>query len=228
MTELDKFFITDEKENCVRFVGDKLEALIPKRYASKNFLVVEKIIKALGVFTLRVNDTLEGGLQLPGVIQMEPIETYETTIGGDEYFVAVFHKGNRFMTTLDVFQDEKIGYFMWTEFLSVGRMPLFINYNNIPTLFDDLKEITGKGIEVDHAVVEIIYAHLYRDKDNLNTFYRHTDMKKEPARVSLRNVAYGPSSTHSRIIGSYADDGRNAALLNQSEVNHQLEDLFRA
>lgn len=228
MTDLSQYFEQDDKENCVRFIGDKLECFIPVRYKNENFLIVADKIQALGIFSIRINDTLTGGLQIPAVIQIDPTETYETTIDEEKYFVCVLTKNHRVMCSLDVMQIEKVGYFMWREFLSLGHFPSYINYQNVNSLFDDLKEITGRGLGANHAILEIILAHLFRDPDDLNIKYRHTPMVKPPAHVTLRDVSYGPSTTHSRIFGSYSDIGRNAALLNQSDTNSELSDLFRS
>lgn len=227
MSATDKFFEVDKVNDCVRFIGDKLEIFIPMRYQAKNYLIVEDKVRALGIFSMRVNGSVEGGLQIPAMVQIDAADTYTETIDGEQFFVCVLNKGGRFMTTLKVLRDDKLVIFIWTEFLSLGHMPSYITYDNAATLFDDLKEIAGKSIGVDHVLIEIILAHVYRDPDNLNIFYRHTDMRQPPAQVSLRDVGYGASTTHSRIIGSYADVGRNSALLNQSDQNHTLEDLFR-
>ena len=209
-------------------MGDKLEIFIPMRYQAKNLLIIEDKISALGIFSMRINDSIDCGLQIPAVIQIDPISTHLETINENQFFVCELHRGSRLITNLYVLQNEKLGYAVWLEFLSLGNMPSFINYHNAAFLFDDMKEITGKGIPVNHAVFEIIFAHVYRDAKDLNTFYRHTRMTEPPAQVTLRDVGHGPSSTHGRILGSYSEDGRNAALLNQSEHNSTLEDFFRA
>lgn len=227
MSKLTPYFEQDTKEKCVRFIGDKLEIFIPMRYQLKNYLAIEDKISALGIFSMKVNDSIEGGLQLPAVIQIDPVETYEATINDVKYLVCVLTKGGKIMTSTEVLQDDKVGYFMWTEYLSLGRMPEFIDYEGTATLFDDLREVTGRGIDVDSAIIGIILAQMNRDPDDINIFYRHTRMLKKPFLVNLRNVGYGPSSTHARVVGSYSDDGRNAALLNQSDQNHKLEDFFR-
>ena len=227
MPAVDQFFEIDEKNDCVRFIGDTLEIFIPMRYQSKNYLIIKDKIDALGIFSMRVNGSIEGGLQIPAVIQIDAAETYNETIDGEQFFVCKLNKGGRIMTTLKVVKDKELVYFIWTEFLSLGHMPKYMTYDGATTLFDDLKEITGSGTGVDHALIEIILAHVYRDPNNLSIFYRHTDMRQPPAQISLRDIGYGASTTHARIIGSYADVGRNSALLNQSDQNHTLEDLFR-
>ena len=227
-TDISQYFEQDDKEDCVRFIGDKLECFVPLRYKNENFLIIEDKVQALGIFSIRINDTIWAGLQLPAVIQIDPSETYETSLDGERYFVCVLTKNRRVMCSLGVMQIEKIGYFIWREFLSLGHFPKYITYQNVNTLFDDMKEITGKGIGANHVIMEIVLAHLFRDPHDLNIKYRHTKMEEPPAHVTLRDVSYGPSTTYSRIFGSYADEGRNAALLNQADTNSELSDLFRS
>lgn len=224
-TEAAKFF--KQEEDCVRFIGDDLKCFIPMRYKAKNMLIVDSMVTALGIFTMLINDSIQCGLQIFATIRIDPDSTYETTIDGEDFFVCELKKNNRLMTTLNIMQDNNVGYVAWTEMIASGHLPSYINYENIATLFDDMKEHTGKGTSVNHAAFEMLYAHLFRDADDPHVHYRYTDMKKPPVFINVRNVSYGPTSTQSRIIGSYADDGRNAALVNQAEENHEIEDFFR-
>ena len=226
--DLAQFFEQDDKEQCVRFIGDKLECFIPMRYQNENYLVISNEIQSLAIFSIRINDTIEGGLQLPALIRIDPSDTYETTIDDEKFLVCVLTKGRRIMCSTSVLQIERIGYFVWREFLSLGHFPKYITYQNVNSLFDDMREIAGRGIGANHVIMELVLAHLFRDAKNLNVKYRHTDMIDPPAHVTLRDVSYGPSTTHSRMFGSYSDIGRNAALLNQSDTNSELSDLFRS
>ena len=226
--DLAQFFEQDDKEQCVRFIGDKLECFIPMRYQNENYLVISNEIQSLAIFSIRINDTIDGGLQLPALIRIDPSDTYETTIDDEKFLVCVLTKGRRIMCSTSVLQIERIGYFVWREFLSLGHFPKYITYQNVNSLFDDMREIAGRGIGANHVIMELVLAHLFRDAKNLNVKYRHTDMIDPPAHVTLRDVSYGPSTTHSRMFGSYSDTGRNAALLNQSDTNSELSDLFRS
>lgn len=227
MSELSRFFELSEKDDCVYFTGDTLECYLPERYGNFGYLNITATISVLGIFAMRVNEKFEGGLNLNAGITMEHTSIRHETIDGDKYVVATLKKGQKLMTTLTFTQDNMLYYTVWREFLSVGHLPKCFNYKNIIGLFDNSKYATGKGISVDHAILEMIYAYLFRDKNDMHKFYRHTDMKHEPAMVTLKSVAYGPSSTFSRVAGSYAQEGYNTALLNQAEQNNELEDLFR-
>ena len=224
---IEKMFITDEKHDCVRFVGETLDLYIPKRYENYQFLHIGERIDCLGIFKMVINGNIECGLQLPAIISIDPTDMAWVTVDDEKFLKVTLTHGSNLMTTLHLLQNDKIYFTTWREFLSVGHLPLYINYENIAFLFDDLKETTGKGINIDHSVLEIIYAHLFRDSKDLNVFYRHTNMLEKPSTISLKAVSWGPSGTFAKIAGSYAQDGYNSAMLNQAERNSELEDMWR-
>lgn len=225
--DISKYFELSEKDDCVYFVGDKLDCYLPERYGNFGYLSITNVVSTLGIFAMKINDSIDCGLNLNAGITMDPVSSEHITIDGDKYVHAILKKGSKLLTTLTFTQDDKLSYVTWREFLSVGHLPFCFNYKNIAGIFDDNKFTTGKGISVDHAVLEVIYAHLFRDPDDLNIFYRLTPMVKKPAMVTLKSVSYGPSGTFAKIAGSYAQEGYNSALLNQSEQSSELEDLFR-
>ncbi len=225
--DISRYFVTDQEHDCVRFMGNEVVLYIPKRYENYQFLHIGERVECLGIFKMVINGELVCGLQLPAIISIDPVSMEWTTIDDEKFLAVTLTHGSNILTTLHLLQNDKIYFTTWREFLSVGHLPLYINYENIAFLFDDLKETTGKGINIDHSVLEIIYAHLFRDSEDLNVFYRHTSMSKEPTTISLKTVSYGPSGTFAKIAGSYAQDGYNSALLNQADRNSELEDMWR-
>jgi hypothetical protein len=215
-----------EQDGSVRFVGKELIAYVPKRYSNLGKFTIGDKVSTLGIFTMKVDDIL-CGLQIPAMITMDPSEISEGTVDSIPYQILTFHENDIFMTTNQVVQDESTGYVIWKEFMGLGNLPSYVTYENIPTFFDDLAEITGAGINVNHAILEMAYAHMFRDPDDRTKLYRLSDTRKEPSIIAIHDVAYGASSTQSRISGSYANQGLNAALLNQSKENAELDDVFR-
>lgn len=224
---IDKYFQMDTENDCIFFTGESLQCLIPERYATYGFLHISERVDTLGIFKMVIDNEYECGLQIPAIISMEIIDSIWKTIDGDKFLIVSLDRGCKLLTTLTLLQNDKIYYSAWREYMAVGHIPLYIDYNNVAFLFDDMKEATGRGISVDHSVLEIIYSHLFRSSDDLNVFYRHTAMDKPPSRISLKSVSYGPSGTFAKIAGSYAQDGYNSALLNQADRNSELEDMWR-
>ena len=77
---------------------------------------------------------------------------------------------------------------MWNEFIALGHLPSSITYNDVIGLFDNMRKFTGKGIPVNHAVLEMIYAHLYRNPENMTEAYRLTDRTVPPKMINLPEV----------------------------------------
>ena len=226
MADLSSKFEYSEKDDCTRFMGDKLIIRIPEHYTMLGYLVIAEVVHVLGIFPMNV-DGVDCGLQIPGVIDVDPSDIRTETINDKKYTILELHKGDRIMCTSSVIKDGKLHYAMWKEFISGGKIPEYLDYDATACLFDDCKKITGKGIDVNHAVIEIVYAHIYRDRDDLTKLYRLTPMTKPPVNIKLNQPAYATNSTHARIIGSYAEQGMNSALIHQNAENVEIEDVFR-
>jgi len=226
MADLSNKFEYSEKDDCTRFMGDKLIIRVPEHYTMLGYLVIADVVHVLGIFPMNV-DGVDCGLQIPGVIDVDPSDIRTETINDKKYTILELHKGDRIMCTSSVIKDGKLHYAMWKEFIGGGKMPEYLDYDATACLFDDCKKITGKGIDVNHAVIEIVYAHIYRDRDDLTKFYRLTPMTKPPVNIKLNQPAYATNSTHARIIGSYAEQGMNSALIHQNAENVEIEDVFR-
>ena len=226
MADLSSKFEYSEKDDCTRFMGDKLIIRVPEHYTMLGYLVIAEVVHVLGIFPMNV-DGVDCGLQIPGVIDVDPSDIRTETINDKKYTILELHKGDRIMCTSSVIKDGKLHYAMWKEFISGGKIPEYLDYDATACLFDDCKKITGKGIDVNHAVIEIVYAHIYRDRDDLTKLYRLTPMTKPPVNIKLNQPAYATNSTHARIIGSYAEQGMNTALIHQNAENVEIEDIFR-
>lgn len=226
MPDMSKKFEYSEKDDCTRFMGDKLIIRVPDHYIQLGYLVIAEIVHVLGIFAMNV-DGVDCGLLLPGIIDVDPSDVRTETDGDKRYTILELHRGDRIMCTSGVVKDNKLHYAMWKEFISGGKMPEFLDYDSTAGLFDDCKKITGKGISVNHAVIEIVYAHIFRDRDDLTKLYRLTPMIKPPVSIRLHQPAYATNSTHARIIGSYVEQGMNAALIHQNAENVEIEDVFR-
>lgn len=225
--DLTKYFHTDVKSNVCTFTGDELEVYIPARYGNHGLLRLTDHLAALGIFDMQVNGSETGGLCLPAVVNSLPSKTYPLTIESRNYLVAYYRKNDVFMSNLEVVRNDKLGYLIWREFISLGNLPKFLTYDKFTVLFDMISDVCGIKFPVDHAVFEMLAAHLYRNHKDLSQEYRHSDMREPPVYIELRNVAYGPSMPSAKFIGSYFDVGLNSALVNAATGEAtQLESIL--
>lgn len=214
-------------ENTFIFTGKKMIVKIPRRYENYSLLSVQEDVKTLAIFEIVIDDKVQHGFLLPALIAMKPSRTYKMVENDQDILIAEFQTGDIFMTDRVVLRRSRITYNMFVEFLGLGNLPKFMDYESTAFMFDKAAQICDANLRTNHAIFEMIYAHLFRDPDDLNIKYRNSTMKKNPAFVGLNSVTYGTDSTTTKLIGAYMSDGTNAAIVNQATERSEIEDLLR-
>lgn len=224
----DKYFMFDEKASTVTFTGNKLEAFIPRRYEDLDVFLNTDIVESLGVFGIRIDDKVEGGILLAAIIQMQPSLVENVVIDDEPMFLLTFNKGDKFMTDSNYIVNDKFAYLLWVEFITLGKLPKFMTYDQMTVMFDRISKACNISFDVDHSVFEVLYGQLYRDADDISVLYRNTPMTKPGRILGLRNAPHAAGNTLSKLLGSYPDAAINSALVNQSEHVSDIEFVLRA
>lgn len=225
--DVSKYFEDDDK-NVRYFVGNKLVIYIPKRYDDMKLLSITDEVSTLGLFKMIINDTLETGLMLPSVITMKPADIEETSYNDTPCYKCTFKKGDVFITNTVLVKSAQMLYRVFTELISLGHMPDWIDYEKAPFIFDKAAEVAGVNFGTNHAVMELIFATLYRDAKDPYKQYRFTNMKQKPKFVGLKQITYSADGTLARIGGSYMEDGIRTALVNASDTVSDIETTLRS
>lgn len=221
-----KDLFVHQDDGSVTYEGTKLIAYVPTHYETYGLFRIDKYVTALAMFDMEA-DGKTIGIQLPAAIEMAPSEIEDATIDGDHFKKLTFFKGDKFMVRTDVVKMEKMGYYIWKEFIGLGRFPKYMDYDHIFYMLDDLKEVTGKGLDASHTLLEVVYQHLFRDKDDVNKLYRLTNMNKPAHILQMRDISRVAQSNHSKVFGAYSADGLNSALNTQNTKNNEFEDMYR-
>lgn len=225
--EIDRFFKV-EKDKIV-FIGDTCEIFIHHRF-QKNWGVVEvgENLKTIGQFRVLINKKINFGMNICGVIEMHPCDVEKVTIDEVQYIKATFKKGNVFIGNRRIIRNVKLLYAIFIEYLSLGRMPEYMDYESANFFLDDAAEQVNVNFGTYHTISEMLMAHLYRDREKTTKFYRLTPMKNPPIFIPLRSVSRAPVSTEGKIIGSYEKEGLNAAMLDESDVLSPISERMRS
>lgn len=226
---LNEFLVyKNNTEKTVTFIGDEMKIKISKRFSTYGMLSVAESVHTVGIFEYQINGQKSHGFFLPALIEICPSEIEEITEGAKEYVVLTLKKGDVFMKTRMVVKNAQIAYIVFTEFVEKGYCPSFINYTEKAFLFDTVKRITGSSIPAEHAVFEIIFAHLNRDARNVQIPYRLTDMKELPRQLALRDVAHATTSVTAKLAGGYLNSALTVASVNHNENQSPIEELLRS
>lgn len=225
--DVSAYFKYDPVAHSMRFIGDSLEIRVSKRYEVYGLQEVTDSINTLGVMDVIIDNKFQFSLNILAQFTMIPTDMGEMVIDGVPYLVAYFKHGDVFMKSTFVVKNASVVYAIWVEYITRGKPLYTLKYNQISQVFDRVKQLTGSSIGVDRVVFELVVSHLARNPDNLFEQYRFTDMSKPAHLINLRSVAYAPTSTTARIIGSYFDDALTASMLNTSTQRQPFEDLLR-
>ena len=225
--DVSKFF--KHENNQWIFTGTKLEVLIPKDYFDRKLLTLGDIATSLGIFQIRINDTYFANFMILARLNIEFITYRNETIDDTQYIILLLEKNSVFIQNSKIVKDSNLIYEIFVFFLALGKIPSFIQYEDISKLFDNDSNHCGVDLKINHSIYEMIYAHMFRDNEDPYRFYRHTMMNKQPVIVPIRMISHGPTSTSARITGSYLNEGLVSSLVDETErAPSKIENLFRA
>ena len=222
-----KFFKRDNEKRTITFIGNSLEVRIPKRFETYRMLEITDVIKALGIVDLVIDDKFQCSLNILGRITIIPSRYEEIVLKDIPYLVAYLEHGDIFIKDINIEQQDSVIYAVFNEFVTRGKPLYTFTYTDFALVFDRVKQFLGRGLGVDRAVFELIIAHISRKQDDLFKEYRHTDMKEPPTFIDLNNFSLAPTTTSSRMMGSYFDDGLTASLITTSKENAPFENVIR-
>ena len=227
ITSLKKYFKRDESKRTITFIGDSLQVRIPKRFQSYRMLEITDVIKALGIMDLVINDKYQCSLNILGRITIIPSRYEEIVLNDVPYLVAHLEHGDIFINDTNIAQEASVLYAVLCEFVSRGKPLYTFTYEEFALVFDRVKQFVGRGLGVERSVFELIIAHISRDKNDLFKQYRHTNLKNPPVYIDLNNVSLAPTTTSSRMVGAYFEDGLTASLITTSKEKAPFEEIMR-
>lgn len=225
---LMQYMLRTKTGNGLIFNGDSMQVFIPQRYEVHDLLVVENVVKSLGIFQINIQGENEPyNLVLPAILTLKPSVTVQKKVNDIDYLICKFEKGDTFLESMTIIKQNFVISKIFIEFMRNGNMPPFLNYDQMATIFDVAQITSGASLPVPHAVLEMMIAHCARNPDKLSEKYRFTNGKKTPVFLGLRDTTNIRDSTTSRLVGSYMMDGINASIVNQSQQRSEVEDLLR-
>lgn len=222
-----QFFSHDTKKKTMTFIGDKMTVLVPKRFETHGMLTLGNLVETIGIMELHVDDTYISHLHLLARFKTDPSDISTFTRNGIEYQVLLYTHGDTFIVNTEVVKNSRTMYALYTEFVTRGNIPNGYSYSDLAWVYDTAGPVADANIPVDHAIYEMMFSHLARDQSDLFKQYRHTDMKGDYKFVGLRDVAYAPTSNTARSIGSFFQEGLNAAVIKEEEQEYLFENLLR-
>ena len=226
--DIAQFF--KQEKNKVIFIGDELTIWIPERYKGKSCLKISEVVQSLGIFSMQIKADGKShnvGYFLPRLINIEPTEILSDTQDENKFIKLVLYKNNVFMQSTELVKTSSISYVAFYEYINSANVPEFITYDQKAFLFDSISKETGVKFKADHAIFEIIFAHLCKSQNDFSIQYRFTDMKTKEFQIPLSDTSHASVSTTSRLVGSYFSNGISASLVEDNLNPSIIENILR-
>lgn len=205
----------------------------PKRYVQGGFALLGNPTILLG----KVAWIHDGCYAVSGIcapFRSEPTAIREVMVGDDPYMQLDYEPGARVMTNTNLVQMNQLMYDINHEFIDKGKLPWYIDYDELGALFKDSKYHANMQVGDNIGVMHIIYSTIFRDDKNKRTYYRQVlrsrdDLGVKPySIIPMRTVSYGATNTIAKLLGSYFDENVTGALVNPAERLDDLDKLLRA
>lgn len=160
-------------------------------------------------------------------ITIQPDVVKNVMIDGTEYIEFSFTAGNIIVPRTVTVKDSDLVYDMYKYFYSQGKIPSFMNVDDLGNIFIHHKEYGGINISPNNVPFEIVASMICRDKKNTFQYHRHADQNAEPLIIPFNSVLFNAKSTTAKLLGANLEDGFTNALVNPSDETDRLETLLR-
>lgn len=206
---------------------------IPTRYAEKQLAHIGTEVHILGIYALVMEDSYYAVSLANAMKRIEPSTINTVSIDDNEYYEFVFEAGDTVIADINLVINDTLPYHINDEIIAKGRIPWYLTYEDLGSLFDSAEKYAGVRLGANDAVLEMIASSIARSEKDPRVYYRQSvdtqeDVKNtEPLFIAFRNISYGATNTTAKLMGSYFEASMTSALVNPSEKLEDIEELLR-
>lgn len=209
-------------------VTKPVKLYIPKRFEESNLAVISGEVTVLGIFAVVVDDKFYSVFSVNAMIRIQPSNTNTVKIDDADYYEFDFDAGSTLIANTQAVKSKTLPYYIYNEFIAKGRVPWYMDMDDMCKLFDTSVKHAGVNLGNNHAIIEMIVSVLARNPENMTQYYRHDSGNiPKPEFIPFRSVTYGATNTTSKLMGSNYDDGLDSGLVNPSTQVEKVEELLR-
>lgn len=206
---------------------------IPLRFTECGLAFVGVETRIVGIYAIVVDDVFYGVSNICALVPITPTSTLKVTVGDEEYFEFTFEAGSVIIPNLNLVKTDTLAYRIYDEILSKAKVPWYMGYNDLGSIFDTANYHAGANVGNNQEVTELIVSMLARNEKDRHVYYRSiiktaADLEKiKPVFTPLRSVQYAATNTTNKLAGSYFGVGVNSALVSPATRVEHIEKLLR-
>jgi len=206
---------------------------IPVRFTDRGLGQIGINTFVYGCFPIIFEDSEYSVCNITSLIEIDPYKTTTKTIDEIEYYVFHFKANDLVIKTTQLVKRDTMMYNIFDEFIFKGKIPWYMQYEDIGKLFDSAKKYANSNVGNNQVVIELLASLITRIKSDRTKYLRlfikeYKDVIANTAYVPLQSVFYSAHSTINKIAGNYFNDGVISALVSPSDKVEQIEGILRA
>lgn len=207
---------------------------VPYRYSERGLGEVSIRTFTYGYFPIILETGDYAVMNVCALVELDPYKVMITTIDEIDYHEFYFEANQVVIKSGDLVKNTDNIYNIVDEFIFKGKIPWYVEYEDLAKLFDTAKDHAGSNVGENQEVMEFIASMVARSKDDRSKYIREVMTAKADTSldkidyVALSSVFYSVKSTVNKIAGSYFSDGVVSALVNPSDKAEKIERILRA
>jgi len=215
-------------------VTKPIRVVFPQRYINKELAHMGTVVNVLSIIAILDDEGNYGVVNLPVFLKLQPSITSEIDMDGSVYIALDFNKDDIYLDTVELPRTSSMMMPMFDEFIAHGRVPWFLNYDDLSNIIINANEYAGVSIGDNPFAFELLaYISTVNEKNKLERYCmaikKQDDIKKiKPYFIGLTNPQLSYTNTTTRVTGSYLKEGILSSLLNPSDEVTTIEEILRA
>lgn len=207
---------------------------IPVRYSEVNLSQIGLKTFTYGLFALILESGEYAVTNVNCMIELNQSRLGVTTIGDVDYHEFFFEADSVVFKTMTIVQRQTLMYNVMDEFVFKGKLPWYVEYNDVGKLFNFAKKYADSNVGQIPESMELLASMIARKKEDRTQYIRvgsteYPDFGLDKIDfVALTSIFYSVHSTVNKIAGSYFNDGIVSALVNPAERVETIEKILRA
>lgn len=222
-----------ETDSCM-LAGEDMSILFPARWLDNaaNLARIDITVSLLGILCFLDKDNNYTITKIPTRVTCNPNRITDIMIDDMPYKEMHFSRGEQLIVNRDIVKDNADLFTVFSEFFFKANIPFYVEHNELTEVFINADHFAGSKVGQNAMALELMTSIVAKSRDDLNIPFRIAINKDPNAKVqfvNLLNPYYTFKSTFGRISGSYAKQGRLAALVDPStNTENKIEQILRA
>ena len=224
--DIFKTYFSASKDNVI--TKENISVMFPSRYINKQVAALGNTVNVLAIYAILDDYNNYCVVNTPIIQTLAPAVIADTNIDGIDYKILYFNKNDIFLTTNTLIVRDSVIHPVVEEFFLQGKIPWFLNYNDLASMFIESKKYTGNGVGLDPLPFELLTSIVSRNPDDKKEYYRTCSSKHSvPYYIGLNNPFYSFNNTGAKLIGNRFGTGLNTAIIEKERETALTTSILR-